>query len=113
MRINFDSNGEVSPDSRAAIIGVAVTYIASRIEPVRFGVMLDHVMTEFDAPEEHVGGELMSIFFLLVRIGLFCTNTADAERETSWIDADTLVWPSPSVSRFVWQQLSGADASDE
>lgn len=97
------------PESRAALLGEAIRYVAPLTGPVSAMTLATHLMEWSGKPEEFVGVDVYSTVFLMARSGLFdCSSYDPASGEMS-IGKDTMISASRRLTFFVYGEPEGEE----
>jgi hypothetical protein len=109
MNLIEEHGGDLSPESRAAILGEVLRFITPKIEPVPYGTLLSHVMQYFDATEELVSLRVVETTLVLCAAGLLQSNTYHQEpkRGEHWlmVKVDTTISPSRQLTGFAYGRV--------
>lgn len=96
-KLSTESHGDLTPESRAAVASEILCFMAPKMEPVPYGLILSHVMKTFDAPEKLVSMYVMSSVLHLVSAGLLSSNTFERPDEhTEWLIVEQSTTVSPT-----------------
>lgn len=77
------------PEWRSALLAEAVRHTAHLAGPISPFALFRHLQDWLGLPEEECGGEVNTTIFLLVRSGLYTSNTHDVETGTITLAAET------------------------
>lgn len=100
MEASFESNGETTPEFRAAILGEMLRLISVQLVVVPYEEVLAHIMKAYNCTEEQVGGEVAASWFLLESARLIKSN------DFTVIRAGTNAIPSKLVTSYIWEDIA-------
>lgn len=109
MILAQETDGDLTPESRAAVLAEVLHFMATKMEPVPYEALLAHLMEYFKAREELVSLYAMNSVLRLCTAGLLGSNTyhkAPANRE-EWllVKAETTVSPSRQLTNFAFGRI--------
>jgi len=95
--LSTETHGDLTPESRAAVISEIFCFMATKMEPVPYGRILAHVMETFEAKEELVSLYVMNSVHVLISAGLLSSNTFQRPDEhTEWLIVEQRTTVSPT-----------------
>ena len=110
ISLTTEDNGDLTPESRAAVISEIFCFMATKMEPVPYGRVLAHIMETFAAREELVSAYVMRSVHILLERDLLSSNSFHADRiaeeTTFWIDADTQIGPSRRMTNIMHGEVA-------
>lgn len=107
--LTTEDNGDLTPESRAAVISEIFCFMATKMEPVPYGRILDHVMTTFEAKERLVAQYVLTSVHMLISTGLLSSNTFERPDEnTEWfiLEENTTVSPTRRMTSICYGQVA-------
>lgn len=103
--LTTEDNRDLTPESRAAVISEIFCFMATKMEPVPYGVILRHIMKTLEAPEELVSAYVMRSTHILLERDLLASSSFHqdklTEESTFWIDSETAISPSQRMTNIV------------
>ncbi|QIB38146.1 hypothetical protein G3A56_09215 [Rhizobium oryzihabitans] len=108
-KLSTESHGDLTPESRAAVVSEIFCFMATKTEPVPYGRILEHVMETFEAKEELVSLYVMNSVLLLISNGLLSSNTFERPDEhTEWfmVEQKTTVGPTRRMTAICYGEIN-------
>lgn len=109
MILAQETDGDLTPESRAAVLAEVLRFMATKMEPVPYGALLAHLMKHFNAREELVSLYMMNSVLRLCTAGLLGSNTYHnvPQQREEWllVKADTTVSPSRKLTNFSFGRI--------
>ncbi|MCJ2033051.1 hypothetical protein [Methylobacterium sp. J-068] len=87
------------PEWRAALLAEAIRHTAHLAGPISPFALFQHLQDWLGLTEEVCGGEINTILFLMVRSGLYTSNTHDVETGTITFAGGTRLTPSCALTQ--------------
>ena len=87
------------PEWRAALLAEAIRHTAHRAGPINASALFRHLQHWLGQIEEACGAEINTILFLMVRSGLYTSNTHDVENGTITFAGGTRLTPSCALTQ--------------
>jgi hypothetical protein len=110
VELATEANGDLTPESRAAVITEIFRFMATKMEPVPYATVLYHVMATFAAKEEHVSAYVMRSTHLLLERDLLSSKSFHRDSltdETTFsIDATTEISPSRRMTNIMFREAA-------
>lgn len=98
-----------SPEWRAALFAQAIAYAAHLTGPICPYALGSHLHAFIGEPEDVCGGEALDATVMLIRTGLFTTNTIDPDGSLIF-DGTTKLIVTPMLTAYLY---GGPEAPDD
>ncbi|MCC0808561.1 hypothetical protein FPV16_20520 [Methylobacterium sp. W2] len=96
--VTFPRSQIGEPEGRSALLAEAIRHTAHLAGPISPFALFKHLQDWLGLSEEECGGEINTTLFLMVRSGLYTSNTHDVETGTIILAAHTLLTPSVTLT---------------
>lgn len=96
--VNFPRSEVGDPEWRSALLAEAIRHTAHVAGPISPFALFKHLQGWLGLSEEECGGEINTTLFLMVRSGLYTSNTHDVETGTITLAGHTLLSPSRTLT---------------
>ena len=108
--LTTEDNGDLTLESRAAVISEIFCFMSTKMEPVPYGVILRHIMTTFRAPEQLVSAYAMRSTHILLERDLLASKSFHHDKLTDettfWTDAETEIGPSRRMTNIIFGEVA-------
>ena len=89
------------PEWRSALLAEAIRHTAHLAGPVNPNTLFRHLQAWLGLPEEACGEEIRTTLFLMVRSGLFTSDSHDRASGDLWLGTATRFTPSRTLTAYL------------
>ena len=101
------------PEWRGALLAEAIRHTAHVAGPICGNALFKHLHAWLGLPEEGCGSEIYRATFLMVRSGLYTSNTYDAKFGEMYFQHNTRLTPSREVTLYLYGESEGEAEESE